>query len=226
MMTNPSIGKRVYDAVALFAMLNLLVAGGIIAYLLATGTVDAEKVHRVAAVLRGESQPEVTEPALEPSQKPVEVVEPAQTEDAIAESQMNLEIMRQEAERIKAELDQRLALNNSIMLRVMTEREAFQRENEAAAEREMEAVQQRQNEGFEKQLEIYEGLAPKVAVEHVLGLQDPDEAARILLDMDTRKAKKIVEAAKRPDQMQQMKAILQRLREVAPDRSSELQTGG
>ena len=226
MMTSPSIGKRIYDAVALFAMLNLLVAGGIIAYLLATGTVDAEKVHRVAAVLRGEDQPEVTEPALEPPQKPVDVVEPAQTEDVVAASQMNLEIMRREAERIKAELDQRLALNNSIMLRVMTEREAFQRENEAAAKVEMEAEQQRQNEGFEKQLEIYEGLAPKVAVEHVLGLQDPDEAARILLDMDTRKAKKIVEAAKRPDQMQQMKLILQRLREVAPDRSSELETGG
>ena len=135
---------------------------------------------------------------------------------------MGLEIMRRKAERIKAELDQRLALNNSIMLRVMTEREAFKQELEAAAEHEKAASWERQKEGFDKQVEIYQGLAPKVAIEHLLGLPEPDEAARLLLEMDTRKAKKIVEAAKRPDQMQQMKVILQRLREVAPDRSSEL----
>ena len=78
---------------------------------------------------------------------------------------------------------------------------------------------------FNKQVEIYGGLAPKIAVQHLLGLSDADEAARILLEMDTRRAKKIVEAAKHPEHMQQMKIILQRLREVAPDRSSELGTG-
>lgn len=222
MMTNPSILRRLYDAVALFALLNLLVLGGVTAYAVSTGIADGEKIRRIAAVVRGEDQMDQAGPGVEPSEAPSEPAEPASTEDAIAESQMGLEIMHREADRIKAELDQRLALNNSIMLRVMTEREAFKQELEAAAEHEKAASRERQKEGFDKQVEIYQGLAPKVAVEHLLGLPEPDEAARLLLEMDTRKAKKIVEAAKRPDQMRQMKVILQRLREVAPDRSSEL----
>lgn len=226
MMTNPSVLRRAYDAVALFALLNLLAGGGVGVYLMAAGVMDREKIRRITAVLRGEDQVDETRPDAESSELPPEPAEPALAKDAIVQSQMDLEIMRREAERIKAELDQRLALNNSIMLRVMTEREAFRQECDAAARREKAASLERHKQGFEKQVEIYEGLAPKVAVEHLLGLADADEAARLLLEMNTRKAKKIVEAAKRPDQMQQMRVILQRLREVAPDRLGELNTEG
>jgi hypothetical protein len=222
MMTNPSIFRRAYDGLALFAMLNLVVVGGLGAYLIGSGVADTEKIRRVAAVLRGEDESDVdaeTPPA------PAEAVVPVAADDSVAMSQMDLEIMRREAERIKAELDQRLALNNGIMLKVMTEREAFRKERDAEAKRKEIASQEQNREGFAKQIEIYEGLMPKVAVEHLLSLPEADEAARILLEMDTRKAKKIVEAAKRPEHMQQMKVILQRLREVAPDRSSELGTG-
>jgi hypothetical protein len=222
MMTNPSIFRRAYDGLALFAMLNLVVVGGLGAYLIGSGVADAEKIRRVAAVLRGEDESDVD---AEAPPAPAEVVVPETAEVSAAMSQMDLEIMRREAERIKAELDQRLALNNGIMLKVMTEREAFHKEREAEAKRKEIASQEQNREGFAKQIEIYEGLMPKVAVEHLLSLPEADEAARILLEMDTRKAKKIVEAAKRPEHMQQMKVILQRLREVAPDRSSELGTG-
>ena len=80
----------------------------------------------------------------------------------------------------------------------------------------------RETEGFAKQIAIYNGLTPKTALQHLLGLEDPDEAARILLAMKTRQAKKIIEAAKRGDQRKQMMAVLQRLREVSPGRSAEL----
>ncbi len=130
--------------------------------------------------------------------------------------------MRLEAERIKAELDQRLALNNSIMLRVTAEKESLQRQREEAVKREQAVAAERASEGFQKQIAIYEGLAPKVAVQHLLSLNDPEQAAKILMEMETRKAKKIVEAAKRGDQLARMQAILERVREVAPDRSREL----
>ena len=61
-------------------------------------------------------------------------------------------------------------------------------------------------------------------MQHLLAMSEPDDAARILLEIQTRKAKKIVEAAKRGNQMERMKAILKRVREVAPDRSAELET--
>ena len=53
-------------------------------------------------------------------------------------------------------------------------------------------------------------------------MNDPDEAARILLEMEARRAKKIVEVAKRGDQLRRMQRILERVRAVAPERSSDL----
>jgi len=142
--------------------------------------------------------------------------------DRAAAAPADVEVLRLEAERIKTELDQRLALNNSIMLRVMTEREAFRRERQAAALREQAAAAARDEAGFRKQIAIYQGLPAKLALQHLLDLNDPDEAARILLELDTPQAKKIVESAKRGEDMVKIEEILRRVRDVAPGQAVEL----
>ncbi len=224
MMRGPSIFRRAYDTVALFALLNVLALGGLGAYLVASGAVDPEKARRIGAVLRGEdslqAQAQVPE---EPVAAETDTTDSESGGDVVAQSQMEMEILRREGERIKAELDQRLALNNSILLRVMTERERFQQERDETARQQKAALDIRREEGFKKQIAIYESLAPKVAVQHLLAMSEPDQAAKVLLEIQTRKAKKIVEAAKRGDQMEKMKAILKRVREVAPDRSAEIE---
>jgi hypothetical protein len=225
MMTNPSIFRQTFDGMALFAVLNLLGMGGLVAYLVGSGAVDTEKLRRMVAVMRGEDQvPPEAEPIEQPTGTVTEATKVSVGADTGAKAQMNIEIMRLEGDRIKAELDQRLALNNSILLRVTTERENFQREVEEAARQRTVSQKRRQDEGFKKQVAIYEALAPKVSIQHLLSLPEPDEAAKILLQMDTRKAKKIVEAAKRSDQMAKMKVILQRIREVSPERLAALES--
>lgn len=222
-MTNPSTVRRTYDAIALFALMNLLGLGGLGTYLINNGSLSAEKGRRMLAVLRGEDDSSsAVEAGSDDTQTQAEDEGGAVGVDLIAESEMGIEIMRREGERIKAELDQRLALNNSIMLRVTAEREEVKRERDEAANQQKTARRKRNAEGFKKQIAIYESLAPKVAVQHLLSLGEPDEAARILLEMDTGKAKKIVEAAKRGDRMSKMMKILRRVREVAPDRTGEL----
>ena len=224
MMRDPSIFRRAYDTVALFALLNVLALGGLGAYLVASGAVDAEKARRIGAVLRGEDSPQAqARVPEEPVAAETDTTDSESGGDVVARSQMEMEILRREGERIKAELDQRLALNNSILLRVMTERERFQQERDETARQQKAALDIRREEGFKKQIAIYESLAPKVAVQHLLAMSEPDEAAKVLLEIQTRKAKKIVEAAKRGDQMEKMKAILKRVREVAPDRSAEIE---
>ncbi len=223
MTTRPSIFKRAYDTVTLFALLNMLAVGGLGAYLVGSRVVDAEKARRIVSVLRDEDLAQTDTAATQP---PAEATTEAAGPDTgtAAVSQMDIEIMRRESERIKAELDQRLALNNSILLRVMTERERFQREQEESAQQQEASRKRRGEDGFKKQLAILEALSPKVAVQHLLAVSDPDDAARILLEIETRKAKKIVEAAKSGDQMETMKLILRRVREVAPQRSAELES--
>ncbi len=221
-MANPSIVRRTYDTVALVALLNMAAVGGGLLWLAGTGTVDGEKVRRIAAVLRGAEQPAVEDADAEGSESAAQANGPPAEPPSVAASQMDTEIIRREADRVKEELRQRLALNNSILLRVSAERESFKNERDAARKQEQAAKVYRETEGFAKQIAIYNSLTPKTALQHLLGLEDPDEAARILLAMKTRQAKKIIEAAKRGDQRRQMMVVLQRLREVSPGRSVEL----
>lgn len=209
--------KKAYDAVALFALLNMAALTGLIVFLAMGGGLDGEKIQKMADVLRGQEAPDpgavdaTDERTVEPKPAPDQ-----RKTDAVL-SPMDLEIMRREADRIKEELRQRLALNNSIMLRVTSEREAFQQEREAELRRSQAMEQARKAEGFEKQVAILQAMKPKVAMQHLLASNDLDDAARLLLEMSTRQAKKIVESAKTERQRQQMVTIVQRIREVSPE---------
>lgn len=215
--------RRLYERVALVAVLNFLAFGGLAAYMIQSGAMTREKGQQMLAILKGDSTVLLPQAVLEKPVKPESGEEPAPaTPPRGADLELDVEVMRREAERVKAELDQRLALNNSILLRVQTEREQFERERQEAEKLQQLASAQRQEKGFKKQVSIYGSLAPKTAVQHLLALQEVDQAARILLELDTGKAKRIVEAAKRGDQLDKMRAILARVREVAPDRSQEL----
>jgi hypothetical protein len=225
MTSNPSILRRTFDAIALVAILNILGLVGLVGVTIQNGTLNRDKAQRMLTVLRGEDVESDTTTG-ENAEDDATTEEFAKGMGSIAESEMGIEIMRREGERVKAELDQRLALNNSILLRVTAERERIKSELDATARQQEVSTKQRRTEGFKKQIDIFESLAPKVAVQHLLSLGDPDEAAKILLEMSTGRAKKIVEAAKRGDQMSKMKAILRRIRDVAPDRTGELDPNG
>lgn len=223
-MLQRTLMRRIYETVALLALLNMLALAGVAGYALTSGWLDPVRVQRAVAVLRGG---ELSAPSMAPARPEAEITTtPPEAvelrEERPITSQMDLEIMRREAERIKEELRQRLALNNSILLRVTTERETFLKERERAQKQEEARREERKEEGFVKQVGIYEGLAPKLAAQHLLGMKEPEEAAKLLMAMEPRKARKIVEAAKRGDQMDRMMVILQRIREVAPGKSDEL----
>ncbi len=222
-MSAPSLFRRSYDVLALFAVLNILAMGGLGAMLYTSGAVNPQKLRQIVSIMRGTVLvPADTVVAASPEG------DGATDEDAVdpatrtRQSQVDAEVLRLEADRIKAELNQRLALNNSILLRVTTERERFQKERDAAVKMKQQITDRRQAEGFQKQIAIYESLSSKVALQHLLALPDPDDAAKVLLEMNTRKAKKIVEAARSGGQLSKMQDILRRVRQVAPDRSLEL----
>lgn len=209
--------KSVYDALALVAVLNFVVVGGAVGFFTANGTLNSERVRRAVQALSGTAEPPPVEHALETTNAPT-AAEPARA----VLSDEDADLMAREAERLKTEIDQRMALANSIMLKVKTEREAFRREQDAVAKQvEADRVRQ-QDEGFQKQLEILTVLAPKTALGHILALNDPEKAARILAAMDAGRAKKIVESAKRGDELARMKVILQRMESAVPAAGNEL----
>ena len=210
-----NLSKQVYSYGAMLALLNLGALLAVVAYLGLTGAVQVGDVQKAVAALRGETpvaQPKAVESA---SKLPID---PAQGESLVdnldAQAQMDIEILHREAQRVKVELEQRLALNKSILLQVENERDAFRREKELEQRRQQEAQQQSRDEGFEKQVEIYRSLNPKVAVQHLLSMSSPDEAARILTALEPERARKIIEAARREPELSQMQVVLQRVRET------------
>lgn len=223
MMNAPSPFRRMFDFAAILAMLHLIGLVSLVGYLVNNGSVTSETASQIVMLLRGED-PIKDEESKENESDALPVGINKENESAFVASQTDMEILQLEAQRIKTELDQRLALNNSILLRAMTEREAFKKERQTAKNKDWEENKHRKKRGYQKQIAIYDSLAPKVAVQHLLNLKDPDEAARILLEMDTRKAKKIIESAKTFDQMNRMQDIMQRIRNVVPKKFDELNT--
>jgi hypothetical protein len=217
MVQTPGIVRRVYDAIAFVALINIVLLGASVAYLSTAGILTGARLRQMGMVLRG-----VPLAASRPADAGVPTAAGPSRPNPVAETDSDIEIAFREAERIKTELEQRLALSNSILLKVRAEREAFERQREAARKHDEAAAQSMREEGFRKQVAILESLAPKVAIQHLLAIADVDEAAKVLTAMDTAKAKKIVESAKRGEEMTKMKTILQRVREVAPTRLADL----
>ena len=213
--------KKGYEAMALFAVLNWLGAAGLAMFLVSTSRVDGDMLRQVVAVLRHEDLATQDDDAAASAD--------AQSGDsqrqASVETRIEREVARSEGERVKAELEQRLATINRILLQVTKKREAFEEEVADAAKLEADRRAERQSDGFKKQLELFEAMTPKTALGHLLNLPNQDDAARILAQMDTRRGKKLIEAAKRGDDLTRMRIILQRVRDVSPERSDDLEDG-
>ncbi|MDO8630634.1 MAG: hypothetical protein Q7R41_09070 [Phycisphaerales bacterium] len=220
------IFKRAYDAIALLALLNIVGLVGVVGVLAGTGALTKEKARSMVEILRA-PKPSATTKATPAGDGTMPAAGGPRTgstttpQTSPALSDMEMEVVHREAERIKAEIDQRLALANSIMLKVRTEREAFHKDRDTAAKQEQTTQARQQDEGFRKEIAILESLSSKMALQHLLGLNDPDQAAKTLMAMDTDRAKKIVESAKRGEDLQRMKVIVQRLRDASPNRGDD-----
>lgn len=209
--------KKLYHVAAFVALLHVtavVLAGG---FLIFGGSLDATKINAALAGLRGEV-PDGMNLLDEPETGDGPIQQAVQKEQWNP-GDMDHEILQRETERAKEELRQRLALNNRILLRVTTEREAFDRQKEDEARDRVAGDTQRQERGFRKQVGLLEGMPPADAVDFLLTLDDPDMAARIIFEMDDRKARKMMSGAAGADQRAKMMEILRRVREAAPEKA-------
>jgi hypothetical protein len=190
--------RGVYHALAALALLHVAALFGAGGVMLATGRLKVDRAREALAVLRGQAPSTVQ--AAPVAETAPDAQPPAETIlDVGPPISVEQELLHREADRIRADLEHRVALNNRIMLRVTTEREAFQKE------------------GFRKLVEIMEALSPAAALDLLIGMPDADEAARLMFEMDARKARNIVEAAGRnPAQADRIRLILERIGQSAP----------
>lgn len=183
--------KRLYHMFALLAIINLFAVGGLVAFLFATGKLNAERVDQVAMVLRGEF-PEIEAPTTQPA-----IVEapPQRSGEEIARVQAQKEFYALISDRHKRESEDRRALNQGIQLRVQRQLEEIERKQEAFREQRKEISEQAQQDGFQQALEMYSSMDPKLAKDLLKTSKEAD-VVQLLMTMDENRRKKIINACK------------------------------
>ncbi len=199
--------RTTYRWVAGLALLHMIGLGGGAAYLLGTGSIDADRLRQAVSVLRetDADESEAGDSAELPEVKGAGEV--ASASRSPEEQLLADEVEWRNTERYRTQLDQRLKLINTERLEVDRRREAFERFKEQERQ-EREAREEKESvAGYSKQVEIISALKPKAALGQLMSMNDVD-AAQIMFRFDTRKVKKIIESAKTEEQRTKMTAIV------------------
>jgi flagellar motility protein MotE (MotC chaperone) len=201
--------KRIYHILALLAFVNLFAIAGFVGFLFSSGRLNAERVDQIGIVLRGKfptSQP-ATQPAVTSAP-----AEPSRSEIVRAAAQK--EYYQLLAERHERELQDRQSLNQSIQLDVIRRLEEIEKAKADLQEERKKAAEQGQDDGFAKVLEMYSGMDP-VKAKDLLRTQNKEaDAVQVLMQLDSSRTKKIVNACKTPEEMLWIGRILNQINKL------------
>lgn len=212
--------RRVYQVIAIFAIAQLLALSGFIGTLASRGALQPDRLENALRALRGDAQPPpaaTTQPASQPaSTRPARELLP-EDEDAAR-------IRRTELDRREREIADQWDLVRSAQVELLREREKF-----AAEKKEWEAALKRQAEeaalsGAAKEMEYLSGVKPETAKSLIRQKKDAD-VVQILLQMNSRIGRKIIEQCKTEDERLWIGRILEQLRQ-RNTRQAEALTAG
>ncbi len=202
--------KRLYHALALLAIVNLLAIAGMIGFLVATGRVDAERAEQIAMVLRGEfPEPPADAAATQPAAtRPAERQRSAQE---IAQTQARRQFYELLAERHQREMEDRRKLNEELRLDVVRELEQIDEARKQLKEQRKQLSAESGEAGFALELEVISKVDPAQAKDLLKGrFKDPD-VVRLLMQMDANRVSKIVDACKTQDELDWIGRILNQI---------------
>jgi len=209
--------RKAYQILAMLAVLHLLALGGGVGYLAARGKLDAARMAKLVEVFKDVEEPaeqSVDGPIVEPTPEPLPSVE------SIKQRQIEDEIVRRNAVRHQAELDQRQAAIQLEIVELERQRAEFERYRNQIVQQHEARDEVDQSRGFKKELELFSQMKPRQSFEFLLAKR-PEDAAHLLLEMPARTAKKVAESAKTPEERQAMGSILSLMGEVAPQELSD-----
>ena len=166
------IGK-LWSAVAVLAVATLLASGGFVGYLFGVGRLNAARVQKIAAVLRGEADTPTPAKSAE-GQTPVAGAESAATqparpagEEVQARSERE-ELVSLRLERAQADLEAQRHLLDQMLQHVVQEQERLKEERTAFTAQQKKLTHAALDEGFQKELEYVSGLKPAQALVNFL----------------------------------------------------------
>lgn len=216
--------KKFYRLFAALALIHVLAAAGLIAYLASSGYLTPDRVRAAINVIKnGDAQPVEMDAKQTTTGKARTAA--AESDNIAAPDPQAEQIRRLNLERVRTHAQQQLILAKRQLVQVQRDREEFEKmiaDHDASREQQSEEAR---SEAFDKELEIVSQLKPKIALDRLL-LLPPDNAARLLMNMETRKAKKVVEAAHKDDgKWMRIMEIQERMRDLSPLNDSDAASG-
>ena len=214
------MGKVLYQVICLLAIANLVAIVGVVAFLYGTGRLDGERLEQIAAVLRGEdlaeaaaTTPAATQPATQPLEK-------GTAETRLARAREEGDLAQRLLERRGRELEDRQQLADAMMLDIIRRQETLAEEQAALDEQQRKIREERLRSGFVKELELLAAVKPKVRKDLLAQKSDAD-VVRLMMEMDERAGKQVIEVCKTPEEKAWMARILHRIQTQKEPSSAE-----
>jgi len=211
--------KRIYNAVAILAIVNLLVMAVLIGVAWASGRLSAERVEQIAMVLRGElgkdqapaTQPAATQPA------------PQAASEKIRHDEELEEIFARRFDWHHRELQNLVSLIDTARLEQLRQREALQQEVAQYEEARQAWLEQEQRDGFKQSLVYLESIDPKIA-KYLLQQKKEADAAQFLSAMNSRKGRDIIEECTTPEDREWIGRVLNTIEQGAASQAEDTTT--
>jgi hypothetical protein len=199
---------KILTVLGIVSLALVLAAGAAAAYLGVKGTLNAASLKAaMAAVTRRPAQADAA------TSRPAAAQPPALPANVLLAAGRQTEAAAMgELETFRRQVANEQAMVEAARLQVLREREKVQQQQkqwEATRQKEMESARQ---SGAQKELEILSGIKAPQALS-VLRSQPDAQAARTLMAMETRKARKIIESCKTAEETDWRKRILELIRE-------------
>jgi hypothetical protein len=196
--------KKLYKLAALLSLLAVVAAGGTLSALAFSGRLSPDRIDAVVNALRGDT----TEEPPESPKTPTTATSYDELDEGLVKSDpVQEEVAWRSQERYLEEIDQKLALVNRVMLDVANRREAFERQRSLAADQDSQRAKSLTKDGYKKQIELLSAMKAKDGLRYLLS-KDPLEAARLVMDMEDRKVKRLLGAARTAEEKARVHEIM------------------
>jgi len=216
--------SKLYNALSVFAIATLLAGGGLSAYLLTSGKVTAERVEKIAGVLRGEYDEDPAADAPDEAGATEQDAPPrAPSTKELRDERRAGRLQRAALERSKRDLTAQAELLKHAMHDLIQRQERLDSDRTTWREQMAKLTDSARDEGFQRELTYVSKLAPKQAKEHLVRTWNKHkaDAVRLLNALNTSTGQRILEQMKSPEEIQIVHELLEQLRlmnleELAP----------
>lgn len=210
---------KLYNLLSIVSIATLLAGGGFSVFLFGTGRLDAERVNKIGALLRGElDQVPQSQPATQPACDTAATAIPVRSLEEIQTARQRERLRSHVLERATRDLEAQRRLLDQSLQYLLNEQEQFARQQSDWAAEQKKDSAKATDEAAQKRLELFAGLPPQQAKDHIVRLWNTKraDAVALVMQLDVGKTKRILAQMKTPEEQKILSELLEQLRSHEP----------